>query len=261
MKRTVERAGRPLLHLLHVRLGLRPDQVSWIAFGWSVAAAITIGSGRLGVGLIFMAVGQFFDGLDGAIAREFGLTSAEGHRLDTILDRASETLIFLSFGVAGLAPFRLVFLAIFAVLLLTTICDRSRLDIGAKRVVLYAGYWIPFPILFEVILSVNLAAYIIGLLRIDCELQVRMDRLGGDLDTVASRALALEAAEAAVLFSEPLRSSHPHAEPAERLRGLGERTLGHLANRDAIPPVGRTDGDEPGVAAHTALDLGEPHRD
>jgi len=212
MKRTVERIGRPLLHFLHLRLGLTPNQVSWIAFGCSAAAAVTIGSGRLGLGLIFMAVGQIFDGLDGAIAREFGLTSVEGHRLDTILDRASEGLIFLAFAVAGLAPFRLVFLAIVAVLLLTTICDRSKLDPGAKRFALYAGYWVPFPILFEVIFSVNLAAYIIGLLRIDCELQVRMDRLGGDLDTVASRVLAHEAAEAAVLSSGAVRSSHPHAE-------------------------------------------------
>jgi phosphatidylglycerophosphate synthase len=212
MKRTVERIGRPLLHFLHLRLGLTPNQVSWIAFGWSAAAAVAIGSGRLGLGLIFMAVGQIFDGLDGAIAREFGLTSAEGHRLDTILDRASEGLIFLSFGVAGLAPFRLVLLALFAVLLLTTICDRSRLDLGPKRFVLYAAYWLPASILFEVIFSVNLAGYIIGLLRIDCELQVRMDRLGGDLDTVASRALALEAAEAADSFSGAISSSHPHAD-------------------------------------------------
>ena len=51
----------------------------------------------------------------------------------------------------------------------------------------------PYPILFEAIFAVNLGGYVIGLLLIDCQLQVAMDDLGGDLHTVASRTLALEA--------------------------------------------------------------------
>jgi phosphatidylglycerophosphate synthase len=199
----VDRAARPIARFLHLGIGLSPLGASWAGFGASVLGAAAVAIGHLYPGLALVAVGQLFDGLDGMIAREFNLATLAGARLDTIFDRASEAVIFLGFYAGGFVSLRLALLAFSAILLLTTISERSRFDLGFKRSVLYFGHWVPYPALFTVTFVVNLAAYVIGLLILDIKFQHRMDALGGDLDTIASRAAELEASEKKALDSLP----------------------------------------------------------
>jgi len=190
--RAADRLQRPLIHWLHRGLGLSPAHVTWIAFGVSLAAAVVLAVGPLVSGLVVMAVAQILDGLDGGIARGFGLASEAGRRLDDRLDRASEVAIFLAFAYSGRVSVGLVVLALVAIALLTTVAARSKVDPGVKRFALYFGLWFPYSLIFTIIFLVNLAGYVVGMLVIDCRFQRVMDQLGGDLDTVASRAAALE---------------------------------------------------------------------
>ena len=105
------------------RLGLTPDGVSVIAFGFAVAAGAGFYlGGTTGPTLWYLAASLFvfangwLDLVDGALARTLGTDSKGGDLLDHVLDRYADVIIIAGLA-AGADAYALGLLAVTGVLL------------------------------------------------------------------------------------------------------------------------------------------------
>src|SRR5215831_15234473 len=76
-----------------LRARVRPNQLTILGLGVSVAAAFS--QGRLRTGALLLAVAGLFDFFDGSLARLGGRVSAFGAFLDSVVDRYSDLLVLL----------------------------------------------------------------------------------------------------------------------------------------------------------------------
>lgn len=113
-----DRALEPFVALSD-RLGLTPDGVSLIAFGFAVAsgAAFTLADPLWYVlGAVFVFVNGWLDLLDGALAREQGVDSKGGDLLDHVLDRYADIAVIAGLA-AGIGQYLLGLAAVTGVLM------------------------------------------------------------------------------------------------------------------------------------------------
>jgi phosphatidylglycerophosphate synthase len=90
----LERLSRPL-----VDLGLSANAVTWIGFALGLAAAAAIAQRAYALGLALLLLNRLFDGLDGAVARQRGLSDLGGF-LDIVLDFIIYSAIPFAFALA-----------------------------------------------------------------------------------------------------------------------------------------------------------------
>jgi phosphatidylglycerophosphate synthase len=86
-----------------IAAGLSPTQVTLMAAGLGLLAAVCIGFGSFGWRMAAIALGtvsSLFDILDGTVARNTGRSSPLGAFLDLVLDRVVEAAIIIGFAVA-----------------------------------------------------------------------------------------------------------------------------------------------------------------
>ncbi|MFB6068968.1 MAG: CDP-alcohol phosphatidyltransferase family protein [Halobacterium sp.] len=101
------------------RLGLTPNGVSVLAFGFAVAAAgafYVASAVGYAVGALCVLCNGWLDLLDGELARKQGVDSKAGDLLDHVLDRYADIVVIVGIA-AGLGAYALGLLAVTGVLM------------------------------------------------------------------------------------------------------------------------------------------------
>ena len=93
-KAPLHRFFAPVARLLF-RARVRPNHLTVLGLGVSIAAAYVFSVGRLRWGAALLAVAGLFDFFDGAVARLAGSDSDYGAFLDSVVDRYSDLAVLL----------------------------------------------------------------------------------------------------------------------------------------------------------------------
>ncbi len=171
-----------IIRFAHETLGLSPNQISVIGLLLGLVAAALVLMGRIEAALGMLAASQIVDGLDGGVARRYGLQSKSGERLELIFDRLCEFAFFLALAYVGLASFKMALLACTAILLISWIEPYSKFDPGFKRFMMYFGYAAGlvfdvrgFEIALHVVFWANLTGFVVGTILVDYRFQREVD--------------------------------------------------------------------------------------
>ncbi len=78
-----------------VRLGLHPNTMTLFGLAGNIVGAVFLATGHMTVGGVLILVSGWFDGLDGAMARQLNQPTKFGAFVDSATDRWSEMVIFL----------------------------------------------------------------------------------------------------------------------------------------------------------------------
>ncbi|UUX91647.1 CDP-alcohol phosphatidyltransferase family protein [Methanoplanus endosymbiosus] len=115
-----------------VRIGLRPDTCTVIAFIASVIAGYAFYISAVFAGVIFVFLNAFFDAIDGAIAREMHTASLKGDFLDHVLDRYADIVMICGIFAGSLAPWTVGVFALTGVIMSSYLGTQAQ-AVGAGR--------------------------------------------------------------------------------------------------------------------------------
>ncbi len=78
-----------------IRLGLHPNTMTLLGLVGNIIGGVFLATGQMTVGGLLILVSGWFDGLDGAMARQLNQPTKFGAFVDSVTDRWSEMVIFL----------------------------------------------------------------------------------------------------------------------------------------------------------------------
>ncbi len=88
------------------RLGLTPNALTVIGFGIAVAAGAAAASEAWGVAGLLVIFGGVFDLFDGALARATNRVTRVGGFLDSVFDRAGESVLYVGIAIGSVSDGR-----------------------------------------------------------------------------------------------------------------------------------------------------------
>ncbi len=137
----------PLTDLI-VKLGLKPNHLTFLGLLFGLFSAILIAKGSLKLGALMILFSGLMDALDGALARNRGLVTKFGGFLDSVSDRYVDIAIFTSLGFYGVDWF-LVIVALSGALMVSYTraraesiierCDVGIAERGERMIILVVG--------------------------------------------------------------------------------------------------------------------------
>ena len=167
VKKRYDQVMRPISEFFHIKFKLQPNHVSCLGFLIGLGSVVLILANLWQLGLIIMAVSLLFDGIDGNIARVYGLESKTGEKLELIFDRSLEAFIFMAFALITGIDFGLAILVIYSILLMTSLRDKVKFDPGMKRVALFLGFIFSFELIFNVVFFIHIGSFVLQLAILD----------------------------------------------------------------------------------------------
>ncbi|MCD6188945.1 MAG: CDP-alcohol phosphatidyltransferase family protein [Thermococcus sp.] len=107
VKRYLESLVKPL-----VRLGITPNQLTFLGLLISLLGAYFLAQGSQRIAALILLFGSLLDALDGALARLTEKTSRFGAFLDSTFDRISDGAIFFGIAYGSLAKWEIAVIAL-----------------------------------------------------------------------------------------------------------------------------------------------------
>lgn len=150
----------------HRKLRLSPNHLSVIGFSLSLLSAFLIFRGRIWQAFIFLAASLVFDGLDGSVARAYGLVSPFGEKLELFFDRIAELALFAALFLADFVNFYLFLVAWLSIVLMSFLAVYTKIDIGFKRIGIFFGSFVGFNVALFLVAVVQWISIIISLFKI-----------------------------------------------------------------------------------------------
>ncbi|MHA1947532.1 MAG: CDP-alcohol phosphatidyltransferase family protein [Candidatus Hodarchaeales archaeon] len=167
VKKTYDGVMRPISDLFHLKLKMLPNHVSVLGFLVGLVSVGLIFLTHWQLGLIIMGISLFLDGVDGNIARVYGLESKTGEQFEIIFDRSLEAMMFFALAYNFGVDYTVVILTVFSILLITSLRDKAKFDPGLKRASLILILVISYEMIISLVFFVHIGAFILQLCILD----------------------------------------------------------------------------------------------